>query len=176
MSVNDFNPGYTMGFLVYDTHVQESSFAVILPSKTPEAQEEQGQEELEVAVPITLANTNNNSAQQSLKKMGYIMALNHTGLRCEHKGDILENEGTEYVTLDSQCDTGNGGPHKHQCSDPIKIHNLVFSGLNDITMPAGTQVFGFFINETAEIEESFAVTFINGAIPLTPDQKPPYNR
>lgn len=171
MIENNFNYGLIMAFLKNDTHVLDDTFEVYIPSLYSAQPETIGQESIQEAITVKPLNTNNKDVEEILETTGVITALNCTSLRTEHKGDILENEKTQYQTENNQC--SKGAPHNHQLIKTIKIIALTMSSLNEIVMPAQSPVLGMFLHGTAEMEETFCVLYIPGSIPRG-SNKPPY--
>ncbi len=170
--VNDnFNYGLIMAFLKNDTHVLDDTFDVYIPSLYSSEPENIGQEKIEENITVKPLNTNNKDAEDIMNITGIVTALNCTSLRTEHKGDILENEKTQYETEENQC--SKGAPHKHQLIKTIKIFALTMSSLNEVIMPADSPVLGMFMHGTAEMDGTFCVLYIPGSIPRG-SNKPPY--
>ena len=65
---------------------------------------------------------------------------------------------------------GGGGDaayesHDHDIRKPMSLFNFTFENLNNVTITAPCNAWGFFINASMD-KNSFVVTRIQGAVPL----------
>lgn len=166
--------GYFEAIILEDSHIRQKYFKVRIPSLFPESSEEDkltpNENILQRSGKERIVNSNIKEViGGSYKTTNFALARNHTGLHYKLKGDVFKKrmDGTDGITEPKAGGSGDAEyeSHEHEIKKPMSLYNFVFENLNNVMVKKNTKCYGFFINGAADMTR-FAVTFIEGAVPL----------
>lgn len=173
---------YFEAILTEDAHIRDKTFKVTIPVLfAGRSDKMEGVESSVLKIDeggVINSKTIKPAAQMELTTI--FEAVNHTDYTFQYRGDTFVMEKSQYHTMMNMADQGgivlapgHNTPHYHKGKDPIKMWNYNYENLNDVRVKKGTKCYGFFING---IPKTFAVTRIEGAIPLNKGELPKYEK
>lgn len=173
MAQMNWFPGYYEGVLLEEAHIRSPFFKITIPSLFKVKNQFDPLEEVETPLDQSLIGTKTTSYYgQSYKSTNVIIAANHTDYHYRLRGDVFKDtmDSTDGITEKSEDPSPDGAPddiidHDHKIKKPMSLLNFTFENLNNVTVPKGTRVYGFFLNATLD-RNGFVVTRIQGAVPL----------
>lgn len=174
---------YYEAILVEEAHIRDLTFKITIPSLfNTREDKETGVETINRVIDTNaILNNKDLDANKQFQSTTILEAVNHTDYTFQYRGDTFVMEKSKFNTFKNLRDQGGiiiipvgpNTPHYHEGADPIKMWNYNYENLNDVKVPKGTKCYGFFING---IPKTFAVTRIEGAIPLNKSQIPKYEK
>ena len=173
MAQMNWFPGYYEGVLLEEAHIRDPFFKITIPSLFQIKDQYEPIESTETPLDQSLIGTKSkNYYGQSFKSTNIILAANHTDYHYRLRGDIFKEtmDGTDGITEPSDDPSPDGSPddvipHTHDIKKPMSLFNFTFENINNVKVPKGSRVYGFFINATLD-RNGFVVTRIQGAVPL----------
>ena len=169
--LNQFT-GYYECIIVKDAHIRDATFEVTIPSLFAVDNQYQYNEEggTESTVDSSSMLVGSNKQDTSVTIGNSITAVNHTDYYYRLRGDIFK-ETMEATDGKTEPKAGGSGyaeyeSHYHDIKQPMSLLKFTFENLNNVKITGGvTRAWGFFINGSMD-KNSFAVTRIQGAVPL----------
>lgn len=165
-------PGYYHCVIIKDAHIRDDTFVVTIPALYTVQNQYEYNPEGNVSTfdgESMLAGDKASQGSTELTMMPHIIAGNHTDYYYRLRGDIFKEtmEGTDGVT---ETKEGGGGDaqyesHDHDIKKPMSLFKFTFENLNNVTIQAPCDAWGFFVNASMDVN-SFVVTRIQGAVPL----------
>lgn len=173
MAQMNWFPGYYEGVLLEEAHIRDPFFKITIPSLFQIKDQYEPIESTETPLDQSLIGTKSKDYYgQSYKSTNIILAANHTDYHYRLRGDIFKEtmDGTDGITEPSDDPSPDGSPddvipHTHDIKKPMSLFNFTFENINNVKVPKGSRVYGFFINATLD-RNGFVVTRIQGAVPL----------
>lgn len=169
MAQMNFFPGYYRGILLEKAHIRDATFKITIPSLFTVKDQYEPNENVTMSLDKSTIANKNGPKPTSFDTSNVIIAHNHTDYTYRLRGDVFKKtmESTDGITEPRSGGSGSAAyeSHDHTIKQPITLNLFTFENLNDVELPKGTEVFGFFINASMD-RNAFAVTHIKGAIPL----------
>ena len=165
-------PGYYQCVIIKDAHIRDETFVVTIPALYAVKNQYEYNPEGNTSSfdgESMLAGSLSSEGKSELTTMPHIIAANHTDYYYRLRGDIFE-ETMKATQGTTEKRAGGGGDaayesHDHDIRKPMSLFNFTFENLNNVTIKAPCNAWGFFINASMD-KNSFVVTRIQGAVPL----------
>lgn len=173
---------YYEAILVEEAHIRDLTFKITIPALfSIRTTKDEGEEVISRNIDKNALLNNKEIDTKDFQSTTILEAVNHTDYAFQYRGDTFVMEKSKFNTYKNLVDQGGiiimpvgpNTPHYHKGADPIKMWNYNYENLNDVRLPKGTKCYGFFING---VPKKFAVTRIEGAIPLNKEQLPKYEK